>query len=917
MIISHKYQFIFIRTSKTAGTSVEISLSRFCGPDDVVTPLDPEEEYVRRDLGVHPRHFLRPPFQFLAGNMLNLFQVHPPSGRLLTRIVGQRYSAFMSAREVKARVGPDIWDSYTKFAIERDPLDRLMSSYYADLVADRVRTIDEFMAQPTLESNFETYSQDGEIIVDRILRYDQLKEELRDLCGQLGVPFDGWLPRAKANNRRNKRNWRDLLDETQIDRIWFECAREFRVLKDLGAPLPEEVLPLVEPAPAPRPKAPATEAPRSETPRPETPRPQAPKPEKIRPAAPKTPAPEPAATRPAETIARSEGPSDRINRKPAAAPSAAKPVRKPVRVRPQDRAPEPIVDPLPAHHPGPAPSAPPSSARGQSPLSGELLSEIDAPARDPVVPEPAVAEEPAPAQGTPKARPWLDPEPAVTPLERVNGRGGKQDKTVASAGRPKTPRPPKEPVDPLVDVLAEVKADLVRPKGPLRPVPLDEEKAPRDGEPSPAGTVSEVAGTQGGAVDPAAPKSAAGPYETVDKTLVDHDAAEIDVADDGPDGFPDAAVMSSLPQEETAPRPQPDEGLDADELLGSIRAIQAVRAAQVPEGDAVLSYDDVWQGEKTPQAPPPVEPAPPARVPDPEQRPAPVPPQAPATQPPQTDSGSAPLSPSAMMAKAKEGLPSKESFQAQLKAEIEKSLRNALSEALVSRRIAEALQKRVARKEEPSEAEEALSQIETAPAPQTESNEPPLSRDESPSAPVPSVPESSPAIAMLERFQEKWAPLLRPETARDQGSQKLNEPRAPALPAASGSGRPSVSPPLQETPVEASAKAAPEIQIAAPDPRQVRTQTVKVPPARTPGMFDETGAGGPLTLAPPEPPAWLDDDDLSWLPGYESDDEDGPFPDGLGGPTSGADSTMVTTAAPPGQTAPVPGVPILPSTPSK
>lgn len=42
MIISHRYRFIFIKTMKTAGTSVEIFLSQRCAAEDVVTPIHPE-----------------------------------------------------------------------------------------------------------------------------------------------------------------------------------------------------------------------------------------------------------------------------------------------------------------------------------------------------------------------------------------------------------------------------------------------------------------------------------------------------------------------------------------------------------------------------------------------------------------------------------------------------------------------------------------------------------------------------------------------------------------------------------------------------------------------------------------------------------------------------------------------------------
>ena len=43
MIISHKKKFIFVKTQKVSGTSMEIALSHSLGRKDVITPLNLED----------------------------------------------------------------------------------------------------------------------------------------------------------------------------------------------------------------------------------------------------------------------------------------------------------------------------------------------------------------------------------------------------------------------------------------------------------------------------------------------------------------------------------------------------------------------------------------------------------------------------------------------------------------------------------------------------------------------------------------------------------------------------------------------------------------------------------------------------------------------------------------------------------
>jgi hypothetical protein len=47
MIASFSRNFIFLKTRKTGGTSIEMALAPHCAPGDIVTPLAPSDERAR------------------------------------------------------------------------------------------------------------------------------------------------------------------------------------------------------------------------------------------------------------------------------------------------------------------------------------------------------------------------------------------------------------------------------------------------------------------------------------------------------------------------------------------------------------------------------------------------------------------------------------------------------------------------------------------------------------------------------------------------------------------------------------------------------------------------------------------------------------------------------------------------------
>ena len=125
MIISHRHKYIFMRTTKTASTSMEIALSRFCGPDDVITPINPEDEPVRNELGIFPQNYSRP----------RKFWEYRPKDIARALLYKQKaekklFWNHMSATQVRDKVTQPVWDSYFKFCFVRNPWDRAISRYY-------------------------------------------------------------------------------------------------------------------------------------------------------------------------------------------------------------------------------------------------------------------------------------------------------------------------------------------------------------------------------------------------------------------------------------------------------------------------------------------------------------------------------------------------------------------------------------------------------------------------------------------------------------------------------------------------------------------------------------------------------------------------------------------------------------------
>lgn len=131
MIISHKHKFIYIKAGKVAGTSTELLLEKYCGPEDIVTPIKPKVE------GHEARNYKE-------GNFKN----HRP------------------AKYILRNIGAETFDSYHKVMNVRNPWDRVVSMYHMNLSRN-----------PNLTISFEDYVKSGTKDVDELYHYCAINDK--------------------------------------------------------------------------------------------------------------------------------------------------------------------------------------------------------------------------------------------------------------------------------------------------------------------------------------------------------------------------------------------------------------------------------------------------------------------------------------------------------------------------------------------------------------------------------------------------------------------------------------------------------------------------------------------------------------------------------------------------------------------
>jgi hypothetical protein len=229
VVISHKHKFIYIKTRKTASSSIQVLLETLCGKDDVITPLNKPTTEKGLLYNKKARNYkgIRSIIKIIKYQIIGLLGIKSVRNikyflksylilfqKSKARLFFSRYTSHMSVEKLKIKVGEVIWNNYYKFSFERNPWDKVLSSYYHRQPEipfnEWIKTFSlNLRSQPL---NYPLYSIKGKVELDFIGKFENLYEDLTYILKKLNIPLID-LPREKVNFRSNREDYRTFYND--------------------------------------------------------------------------------------------------------------------------------------------------------------------------------------------------------------------------------------------------------------------------------------------------------------------------------------------------------------------------------------------------------------------------------------------------------------------------------------------------------------------------------------------------------------------------------------------------------------------------------------------------------------------------------------------------------------------------------
>ncbi len=219
VLVCHKHPFIFLKTRKTAGKSVEMALETLCvPPGQAITEPRP---YQNSEYGIIGRR----------GDRYKLKGWRRPL-RLW------EWRNHQSAAFVYRKIGQEEWDKRRKITSIRNPFDRMVSYYHfitrkdpnAPTEFSQIRSaFAEFCKSRRWRDDRRVVHLNGKFIIDHAVRLEHMADDLKQIASALELPLDpSAIPVTKSMAKSRKAyDVPDYYDQDVIDVIKSRMAWVF------------------------------------------------------------------------------------------------------------------------------------------------------------------------------------------------------------------------------------------------------------------------------------------------------------------------------------------------------------------------------------------------------------------------------------------------------------------------------------------------------------------------------------------------------------------------------------------------------------------------------------------------------------------------------------------------------------------
>jgi hypothetical protein len=226
MLISHVHQFIYLKTRKTAGTSVEMAFQPWAAGNSSAEVVEKTHAKVS--------------VNGIIGSRMIRNADYRPADKI--------WYNHMPAEEIERRMAPRLWERYLKFAVVRNPFDKVVSNFHryhsgrflahgranqsppepVDAAETRALFRDYVLNQEW-RTDEEVVTLRGARCVDVLLRYECLRNDIDQLATRLEIdPTKVLLPVTKDGKALRKAQPLDAYyDAETIDKVRLKLGWMF------------------------------------------------------------------------------------------------------------------------------------------------------------------------------------------------------------------------------------------------------------------------------------------------------------------------------------------------------------------------------------------------------------------------------------------------------------------------------------------------------------------------------------------------------------------------------------------------------------------------------------------------------------------------------------------------------------------